>query len=736
MKRVSGGPRSAIAGTLVTVVVALLSAALVPVASAATITPTVTTDDRTVNGNCTLREAILAASGNAADDQCAAGSATSPDVIVLLAPLYQLTLAGANEDSDSTGDLDVFLTPGGPLTIEGKSGAGSSVIDGTSGANTDRVIDVITTTASSLTLANVTLNDGHPPLGTGGALRVPGLNSVTLDSSSVTNSSSTSAGGGIQVAGDLTLNGSTVSGNASTAATGVVGAGISSGGDLVIDGSAVSGNHVDAPDDANSDDLRGGGIVAQAGSISILNSTVSGNSVHALDPSDTAGGGGIFAASVPVTITNSTVSGNSVDQVGSLSVAGGLFFIDIGPTKHFLKVQNSTFSGNSAQSTGGAMQIFDGLSGVLSTTFSGNTSGTGKAIEYDDFADVISSVQIGNSILSDGGTSECGGPDALTTNASFGFNIDRGTSCALTGNGNLQNTNPNLLGLANNGGPTRTHALPAGSPALDRIPAASCTQIDTTPLTIDQRGTPRGFDEDGDGIPECDVGAYELNRCQGAIVNALGGTSAADVIVGTSGSDVIDPREGNDKICAGDGDDQVIERPSGGTDSIDGEGASDTVALGNGAASPAGTIDLLAGTGSIPSGTGTTFALDSIENAQGSVQTDTLIGDGGPNQLDGGIGDDIVTGGGGADELLGGNDSDQIFARDGIADTVDCGTGTDNAQTDRLSVDSVTGCETLDALAEPVVRPPSQTPAKKKCKKRKRGKRATAAKKCKKKKRR
>jgi hypothetical protein len=137
------------------------------------------------------------------------------------------------------------------------------------------------------------------------------------------------------------------------------------------------------------------------------------------------------------------------------------------------------------------------------------------------------------------------------------------------------------------------------------------------------------------------------------------------VILGNPGFDLIDPKEGNDKICAGGGDDRVIERPGGGTDSIDGESGSDTVALGNGTTPPAGTIDLLAGTGSIPSGTGTTFALDSVENGQGSVQTDTLIGDGGPNELDGGIGNDTLTGGGGADELLGGNDADQIFARDG-----------------------------------------------------------------------
>jgi CSLREA domain-containing protein len=725
------------AAALTIAAVAVAGAVLAPGAWAATITPTVTTDDLTVNGNCTLREAVQAASGNGVVDQCTAGEAAAPDTIVLSQPLYNLTHTGTNDNSNLTGDLDVFLNVAGPLTIAGHGL--EATIDG---GNADRVIDVATTTASSLTLNDVRLDRGNPPFGSGGALRVPGANSVTLNDSRVTRSSSNATGGGIQVAGDLTLNRSTVSGNASSATTGALGAGIFSGGDLMLDSSTVSGNHIDAPDDAVTDVVLGGGIAAQAGSIDLLNSTIAGNAVDALDSADTAGGGGIYAESVPVTITNSTFSGNSVTDAG-FSVAGGLFFRDTAATKHFLKIQNSTFSGNSSQSQAGAIQIFDGISGVRSSTFSGNTSGGGRAIVYDDFADPISSVQIGATILSDGGAGECAGADALTTN---GFNIDRGTSCALTGTGDLQNTNPGLLTLASNGGPTQTNALPTFplSPALDRIPAASCTQINTTPLTIDQRGAPRGFDEDGDGIAECDVGAYELNRCQGAIVNVLGasainGTTGSDGILGSPGFDLIDPKEGNDKVCAGEGDDNIIERPGGGTDALDGAGGSDTVALGNGTGGPAGTIDLAAGTGSIPSGTGTTMSLGSIENATGSVQGDTLIGGSGPNTLDGGIGNDTIDGGPGADTLLGGTDNDRMLARDGFGDTVDCGPGTaDSAQTDRLSLDLVSGCEGVDALVEP--EPPSSPPssdanAKKKCKKKHRRSAASARKRCKKPKR-
>jgi len=58
--------------------------------------------------------------------------------------------------------------------------------------------------------------------------------------------------------------------------------------------------------------------------------------------------------------------------------------------------------------------------------------------------------------------------------------------------------------LANDGGPTMTHALVAGSPATHRIPAASCA------TTTDQRGLPRPQDTDGDTVADCDIGAFEF----------------------------------------------------------------------------------------------------------------------------------------------------------------------------------------------------------------------------------
>jgi hypothetical protein len=67
--------------------------------------------------------------------------------------------------------------------------------------------------------------------------------------------------------------------------------------------------------------------------------------------------------------------------------------------------------------------------------------------------------------------------------------------------------------LQNNGGPTETIALDSGSPAVDAIPFASCTDQATPPsrLKRDQRGMPRPDPEDG-LKGQCDIGAYELQQ--------------------------------------------------------------------------------------------------------------------------------------------------------------------------------------------------------------------------------
>ena len=66
---------------------------------------TTTSDDKAVNGNCTLREAIIAANTKTAVDACPAGS--DINLIILKIGKYSLTIKGAGEDAAATGDLDI-----------------------------------------------------------------------------------------------------------------------------------------------------------------------------------------------------------------------------------------------------------------------------------------------------------------------------------------------------------------------------------------------------------------------------------------------------------------------------------------------------------------------------------------------------------------------------------------------------------------------------------------------------
>jgi hypothetical protein len=67
-------------------------------------------------------------------------------------------------------------------------------------------------------------------------------------------------------------------------------------------------------------------------------------------------------------------------------------------------------------------------------------------------------------------------------------------------------TNPKLLALADNGGPTATMALASDSPAIE---AGGICMSGGSPLLTDQRGCPRTVDSDVNGMATCDLGAFE-----------------------------------------------------------------------------------------------------------------------------------------------------------------------------------------------------------------------------------
>ena len=172
---------------------------------------------------------------------------------------------------------------------------------------------------------------------------------------------------------------------------------------------------------------------------------------------------------------------------------------------------------------------------------------------------------------------------------------------------------PRLGPLADNGGPTMTHALLDGSPAIDAADQAAAPPVD-------QRGAPRNPD----------IGAYERVFCLDVPVNVVG-TEGDDILGGTAGPDSVLALGGNDEIAIGEGDDTVCA--GGGNDRVQAEGGKDGVLAGSGK-------DIAAGGGG-------------KDKLWGEGQKDTLRGQGGKDTLRGGGGKDKLVGGGGADILKG-----------------------------------------------------------------------------------
>ena len=266
-------------------------------------------------------------------------------------------------------------------------------------------------------------------------------------------------------------------------AAGPRGGGVLNNGTLTLERVVVTDNVENSAGPANFE-FGGGGIYNGGGAtLNLIESEVSDN-VSTNHP-----GGGIYGFfNSTVNVTRSTVSGNS-----SGDVAGGLRLLGNAT------IVNTTISGNTSSAWhGGGIFHTNGALEVTNTTVTDNNApeGTASGIVVATFGEPAS-MTLTNSIIEGkdgafGCAIEGGGAATITSN---GGNIDNDGSCQL-GAGDQPNTDALLGLLANNGGPTLTHGLGAGSPALDTAVAASC------PAT-DQRGIarPQG--------PGCDVGSVE-----------------------------------------------------------------------------------------------------------------------------------------------------------------------------------------------------------------------------------
>jgi beta-glucanase (GH16 family) len=240
-----------------------------------------------------------------------------------------------------------------------------------------------------------------------------------------------------------------------------------------------------APPDPGLFDRGGGGIYnGDSAMLNLTDSTVHDNA------SLNHNGGGIYGFfNSTINVTNSTVSGN----VGG-DVAGGL------RTLGNATIANSTISGNTSTLWhGGAMFSTDGTVTIVNSTIVGNNSPDGAAggLMVATFGAPVN-VTVQNSLIADNGTYNCqveGNPAAAIL-TSLGNNVSTDGSCAPIGSDIIVGAGgAGVDVLGDNGGPTVTHALLAGSVAIDAANTVVCP-------TTDQRGVARDA--------ACDIGAFEF----------------------------------------------------------------------------------------------------------------------------------------------------------------------------------------------------------------------------------
>jgi Ca2+-binding RTX toxin-like protein len=447
----------------------------------------------------------------------------------------------------------------------------------------------------------------------------------------------------------------------------------------------------------------GGGIWQYGAALTLIDSTLSRNFAR-------ESGGGLFL-NTTATLSNVTVSGNTA------VVTGGGIHIELSfpdETTIDIRILSSTITENAVGGTDGGAGIFAfEATTVRNTILAGNLRKMlkGDVPAPDCFggliADAYNVIGINEGCDGVGGTDQFGTPEAPLSPKLSG----------LGGGPPGSPKPPTTANSAGTGGPTPTHALLGGSPAIDRGSPSPPGTSDTSCAAMDQRGMPRT--QSG----ACDVGAYELALCLGVPVNRIGtpgpdnlqGTFQPDVFLLFSGDDTVKVGDGDNIVCAGEGNDVVFA--GGENDLLDGGPGVDTVSYSDLSAHTGLVVDLLNGTAG-----GAIVAADHLvgfENAIGSSGRDIirggmgpniLIGRGGNDALYGRQGDDVLIGSHGADRVAGNSGDDQLVGRSG-SDHMTGGPGDDSLRGgpghDRLrggqgfdfcvggqGRDHTTGCET------------------------------------------
>jgi hypothetical protein len=466
---------------------------------------TLTVADSVFQGNVARADAALGVT------DVAGGAAFLYNVSVVIdASRFQGNRAISVSDNSGTsqgGAIFHQTSPAGEFSITGSTFAGNVVKATVTGAHGATALAGAAKISSSSDPVDATVKDS-----------VFRNNKVTASSAG----SATAFGGAVNATGDnLTAHfvrvgvvGSTVAATGATSATGS-GGGISfQQGIMNFARSQVSTNTVAVHSGSNIAAGTGGGIDANGSvDITIANSTLDGNVVDGQSDASVAnaqGGGYEGRGNASLTLRTSTVSNNQVTATASggspTALGGGLDLESASQTDH---VANSTItkngasaSGPNAISAGGAAEVANtGLLVRLATIARNGVAATGS----NTFAG-------GGGLYVDQGTTflrgtilavntAATGPNCVGAFTSEGFNLYGDTTgCSVTPDGtDRAGATPKLGQLADNGGPTMTLKPLAGSPALNKIPVATCHAMSK----VDQRGVhrPQG--------PTCDKGAVE-----------------------------------------------------------------------------------------------------------------------------------------------------------------------------------------------------------------------------------
>ena len=518
-------------------------------------------------GACTLRAAIEEANSNSGDTDTINFSVTG--TINLTGPLPSLTnmnINGPGPDQltvrrNTGGDYRVLTINGfivnisGLKVTNGKTADGASApFFGSSGSDGAGIMAVGTVTMNDVVVTANRTGNGGPGSGAGfggtggqgggisggGTLTLTNVtisNNITGNGNTGTGGGSGGRGGGIsfsgtsltmtncRVIGNTTGNGAAGTNGGASGGGGGDGAGIFvNSGTLTMTQSFIGANH---SGDANFGGTGGvgGGLMTMPG----VNSTLV--NVGVSDNTTGNGGGGFtgqggrgagIANHGQMTIRNTTVSTNVTGTAGTTGgdsggIGGGIFNGSV------LNLVNTTISGNRTSgfnAPGGGFYNNGSTVTITNCTITGNEAIThvGNGVFQSLFVSGITTVQ--NTIIAQ----NVGGPDTSGNFNSLGNNLI-GNADDSTGfhpgdlKGNTATPLNAMLGpLAGNGGPTLTHALLAGSPALDAGNNDFGLSTDDTPLLTDQRGTGRIADSpDAGTTATVDIGAYEFHQTLDAI---------------------------------------------------------------------------------------------------------------------------------------------------------------------------------------------------------------------------